>query len=422
MNNQRLNGKPFIIEAEEAHKNGVVVYDTDNNASLTLPSGNVVVIPPDKQFDLTQATVFGLNERLTAVATSPVVSQSGKTLREEFDEEWEKYSKKLSEMQGNRLDYGFYAYYPERNDLVRFCPPYWHRVVAVASSSKLLADPENALSWAEIRNLFENTTIAVAGCSVGSSVINSIVMDLRPKNIKIADKSAYKMENVNRVRLSYYDMVNSQAKKSSTVDLSLKNKAKVVAGQLYSIDPFLNVHVFEEGVNAENIKEFLDGIGGDTKTDIVVEEIDDPRIKILIREEARKRGLPVIMATDVGSAVQLDILRYDKDKNLPLTWGIGDDVLKEKLEKVYNQAGDKKAFFEFVDALIGLDYRQGELNEIIEERVEIPTSTIIPQLGSTAAMAGGIAAESVARILLGFDLPPRAIINKHTFDVKIYRA
>ncbi len=421
MGANRLIAKPFILEAAEAHRNGIVIYDANNNASLKLSSGEIAVIPPNKQFDLTQATIFGLNERLTMAATSPVVGKNGLTLREEFNVEWERYSQKLTEAQGNNLNYGFYAYYQERNELVRFCPAYWHHVVSVASSSKLLADPKNALTWAEIRNIFENITIAVAGCSVGSSVINSAVMDLRPKNIKIADKSVYKMENINRVRLAYYEMVKNQAQRSSIVDLSLKNKAKVVADQLYSIDPYLNVYIYDEGINAENIESFLASGEGEPKTNIVVEEVDDPRIKIFIREEARKKGLPVIMVTDIGSAVQLDVLRYDKDKNLPLSWGVSDEVLKEKMEKVYESAGNKKAFFEFVDALIGSDYRQGELNEIIEERVEIPTSTIIPQLGSTVAMAGAIAAETIARIVLGFDPPPRVIINKQTFEVKVYR-
>ena len=118
--------------------------------------------------------------------------------------------------------------------------------------------------------------------------------------------------------------------------------------------------------------------------------------------------------------MKLDVLGYDKDKNLSLSYGISDEELISKMEKVYTEAGNRKAFFEFVDALIGTDYRQGELNEIIEQRVEIPTSTIIPQLGSTVAMAGAIAAECIARIKLGFDYPSRAIINKQTFKVKVY--
>ncbi len=417
----RLKFKPIIWEAEQAHKDGAVIYNADGSAELKFSANKKVTVPPEKQFDLTQATIFGLNERLTMSATSPVIGEAGKTLRDEFNLEWEKYSQKLSETKNNRLDYGFYAYYPERNELARYCPPYWHHVVSVASSSKLLADPKNSLTWAQIRNLFANTTIAVAGCSVGSSVIHAAVMDLRPKNIKIADKSVYKMENINRVRLGYSDMVKNQAERTSLLDLSLKNKAQVIAQQLYATDPFLNVYVYDEGINHENIDSFLGQGEGEPKTDIVVEEVDDPRIKIFIRQEARKKGLPVIMVTDIGSAVQLDVLRYDKDKNLPLSFGIKDEDLLAAMEKVYDQAGDRKTFFEFVDALIGVDYRQGELEKIIEEKVEIPTSTIIPQLGSTVAMAGAVAAECIARIMLGFDYPSRVIINKQNFTVKVYR-
>ncbi len=421
MDSNRLFLKPIILEASEAHKNKVVVYDSVGNATLNLSEVDPIIIPAEKQFDLTQATIFGLNERLTMSATSPVIDKSGKTLRDEFNLEWEIYAQKLFAVDGGYLDYGFYAYYKERNELVRYCPPFWHHVVSVASSSKLLADKKNSLSWAQIRNLFENTTIAVAGCSVGSSVIHSAIMDMRPKNIKIADKSVYKMENINRVRLGYAEMVKSQAERTSAADLSLKNKAKVIAAQLYAIDPFLNVYIYDEGIDEKNIESFLGEKDGEPKTDVVVEEVDDPRIKIFIRQEARRRGLPVVMVTDIGSAVQLDVLRYDKDKNLPLSFGISDEELIAKMEKVYEEAGNRKAFFEFVDALIGKDYRHGELNEIIEQRVEIPTSTIIPQLGSTVAMAGAIAAECVARIRLGFDSPSRAIIDKHTFTVKVYR-
>lgn len=412
--------KPIIFEAADAHKNKKVIYDEAGNVILKLSETESMIIPPAKQFDLTQATIFGLNERLTMSATSPIIDKNGKTLRDEFNLEWEKYTEKLFAVKDNYLDYGYYAYYAEKNELVRFCPPFWHHVVSVASSSKLLADPKNSLSWAQIRDLFENTTIAVAGCSVGSSVIHSAIMDMRPKNIKIADKSVYKMENINRVRLSYAEMVKSQAERVSVADLSLKNKAKVIAQQLYGIDPFLNVYIYDEGIDEKNIGSFLGEEDGMPKTDVVVEEVDDPRIKIFIRQEARKRGLPVVMVTDIGSAVQLDVLRYDKDKNLPLSYGISDEDLIAKMEKVYDEGGNRKVFFEFVDALIGKDYRRGELNEIIEQRVEIPTSTIIPQLGSTVAMAGAIAAECVARIRLGFDSPARAIIDKHTFAVKIY--
>jgi hypothetical protein len=141
-------------------------------------------------------------------------------------------------------DYGIYAYYGTRNDLVRFASAYWHRVVAVASSSMLLADPDYKFSWQEVRKIFSKTVVGVAGGSVGNNVLHSLVMDLRPNQIKIADKSLYKMENINRVRLGYWDVVEGD---------ELRNKAQVSAGQIYAVDPFINIHEYPEGLNAENV-------------------------------------------------------------------------------------------------------------------------------------------------------------------------
>ena len=83
--------------------------------------------------------------------------------------------------------------------------------------------------------------------------------------------------------------------------------------------------------------------------------------------------------------------------------------------------GCRNAFFEFVDKLIGKNYKCGELQEILKGEVRVPTSTLIPQLGSTIAVAGGIVAEAVARIRLGYSYPPRALVNKQTFKVKIFK-
>lgn len=412
--------KPYLIEAAPAHAKKTVWYEARSNiAHVLLPNGAEQVVPLDHQYDLTQATLFGLNERLTLAATSPLVGADGKTLRDEFNEEWERYQEAMLSDDG-LLSYGWYVYYPERNDLVRFSPPYWHRIVAVASSSKLLADPEKRLSWKEIQEIFTTTTVAVAGCSVGSNVAHAVAMDLRPRCLKLADKSLYKMENINRVRLGYNEIVKHNAARSSIMDLALQNKTETVAKQIYSIDPFISIAVYSEGIQEANIQRFLEGEKNEPKADIVVEEVDDPKVKLFIREECRKRRIPVVMVTDVGSSVQLDVLRYDQDPALPLAYGTSDESLRARTTAVYDDPGNRKVFFEFVDALIGTDYRQDELKNILEGKSEIPTSTIIPQLGSTAQAAGAIAAEAVARIRLGHTYPPRMIWNKQTFEVKKY--
>lgn len=416
---ERLLHKPFVISATEAHEKKIISYNESGAALIDFGEDNPKIVPPKNQYDLTQATIFGLNERLTMSATSPVIAD-GRTLRDDFNKEWERYEELLEAAEGLKFDYGVYAYYWERNELVRFAPAFWHRVVAVASGSKLLVDPEEKMTWKEIRGVFENTTVAVAGCSVGSNVIHSVVMDLRPKQIKIADKSVYKMENINRVRLGYGGMVKSMDKKKDLMDLGLMNKAETVARQIYSIDPFIDVFVYPDGVSGDNVGNFFDGNDLEPTADIIVEEVDDPRIKLFIREEARKRRIPVIMVSDLASSVQLDILRYDLDSNLSLTYGTSDEKLTQAMEDVYDKGGDREVFFNFVDKLIGTDYRKGQLAKIVKGEGEIPTATMIPQLGSTAAVAGGIMAEVVARIRLGHKYPPRLIFDKNTFETKIY--
>lgn len=416
----RLVGKPILFDAKEAHSSQTISFDEKGNAALTLKNGETVTVAPSHQFDLTQGTIFGLNERITSAANSPKMHNNGRTLRDLFNDEWKQYEEAVDRAVGNAIPYGTYAYYSSRGDLVRYCPPYWHHVVATASSSMLIADLEYAKRWVEIREILASTTLAVAGASVGNNVTHAAVMDLRPRNIKLADKSRYKLENINRVRLSYSDIVLSDDTRTDPTQSLLRNKAEVTASQLYSIDPYINVFTYENGVGDDEMASFFDGDDIEPKADMIIEEVDDPRVKIALRQEARKRGIPLLMVSDLGSSVQLDILRYDLDKTLPLTWGTDDTKLTESMEEVYRHPGDRKQFFNFVDNLIGTDYRSDELARIIDNVSEIPTSTIIPQLGSTAMVAGGILAEAIARIRLGHTYPDRVHFNKKTFAIKTY--
>lgn len=414
-----MNLKPQCFDAKKAIEEGTLWFDEQNNAHLKFASEEKI-IPQNHQYSLLEATLFGLNERLTQSSTSPVMDEKGTTLRDFFNDEWETYNDAVMSGDDIRVPYGEYVYYEEKNDLVQYAPRFWHKIVSVASSSKLIADSEKKLSWMQIREVFEHTTIGVAGCSVGSNVAHMSVMDMRPNHIKLADKSLYKMENINRVRLHYNEIVKNNADRGNSFGLPLQNKAETTARQIYGIDPFINVHVYAEGVHEGNAVQFFDGAEGEPALDIVVDEVDDPRVKIFLRFEAQKRKIPLIMVTDIGSCVQLDVIRFDLESESAFAFDATNENLIKAMEAVYTDAGNKKVFFDFVDTLIGKDYRSDELNDILEGKCEIPTSTIIPQLGSTAAMAGAVAAETIARIRLGQHFPPRMIFNKKTFEVKVY--
>lgn len=298
------------------------------------------------------------------------------------------------------------VFYPKTNKLVKFAPAFWHRLVLVISNSHLLRDPEMKLKWQEIRECFERAVIAVAGGSVGNGVIHSVVQDLRPAHVKIADLKEFHLANANRVRLTYDDFA--------------RNKAVVAAEQIHSLDPFIRISVYPKGVNEDNIEDFIAGnLFGEPRAAIVIEETDDPGIKLFIREYARARKIPLLMATDLGSAVQLDVRRFDVNPSMPLVPGnVSDERLFETQEGWQKDRQNLNRFSDFVSAIAG-DYhlRIPELRRIIAAEDEVLFRSI-PQLGSTAMMAGAMAAEAAARILLGHKLPERMFFNKHTGEVK----
>ena len=281
---------------------------------------------------------------------------------------------------------GVFVYYPADKKLVRFAPMFWHRLTLISRNSLLLRDPKMKKDWREIRQIFESAVIAVAGCSVGGNIIHAIVQDLRPLHIKIADSKEFKISNANRVKITYKDIG--------------QNKAFTVAEQIHAIDPFIKISVYHQGIglnnSKKNIQHFINGCPAieEPKATLIIDEIDDLKMKLEIRKEARKAKIPVIMATDIGSAVLLDIRRYDIDPLLPFA----PDVADKKLEKL----ADEKDFYGFFKAIVGIKNLPDEFKSVLDEQP--PLFNGAPQLGSTAMVAGGIAAEAAARILLGWNI------------------
>ena len=58
----------------------------------------------------------------------------------------------------------------------------------------------------------------------------------------------------------------------------------------------------------------------------MLEEVDDLATKVEIRRHARALGVPVVMVTDDGDNVIVDVERYDLDPGYPLFHGNAGDV------------------------------------------------------------------------------------------------
>lgn len=345
-------------------------------------------------FDLMPATYEGLLDDLIP----------GSEFAERFQNEWGEFDITADPLEN--LSFGVWAYYPRPCHLVRFSDPFWHRLALVIRNSMLLRDPEMRLAWHELRARMEVAVVACAGCSVGGAILHAIARDIRPLHVKAADCKTFHLTNANRVTLGYDDFC--------------RNKAIVIAEQLHRIDPFLAVSAYAEGVHEENLRDFLAG-NPDRKepsASVLVEEIDDIEMKIRFREAARELGIPVVMATDIGSAVQLDVRRFDRSRNLPLIFGITDEELYAVLDRFLNEK-TREAWYEFFIAVVGRGALIAEEFRRIILKEDQPLFGGAPQLGSTTMAAGGIAAEAIARLVLGYTLPERMFLHKYTGEVRI---
>ncbi len=316
-----------------------------------------------------------------------------------------------------------YAYYPASGDLVHYAPAAVHRLTQVTSNSRLLQDAPLEMSWPEIRAVFDDLTGAGAGASVGNNIAHALAMNLRPRALKIADPNFFKVANANRVRLTYRDIVLTNRRKAEErTPFGLKNKAIGAAEQIHALDPFMQVWAYYEGVTPDNVAGFVGGNRVEPRAHYVIEETDNPDTKVFIRRAAREQRVHLIMATDLGSAVQVDVRPFDLDPAASPAVGAADAELYARQAAAQAQPGNREVFWHFVDSLIGVAYRErGEFGHLMAGRLPRIAASI-PQLGSTATMAGGIIAEVVARIALGHRYPERFLIDKYTLELQTWGA
>lgn len=195
----------------------------------------------------------------------------------------------------NPEHYGTWVYYPWKNTLVHLLNEEAFIEVRTNRNQFKITPQEQTLLRAKC--------VGIIGLSVGSGIALTMAMERTCGTLRIADFDQLDLSNLNRLRTSVAHLGQS--------------KARIVAREIAEIDPFLNVEVYENGVNAENIDTFIDG--PEQQIDLLVEECDSLPIKILARVEARKRAIPVIMETSDRGMV--DVERFDLDMELGVLHG-----------------------------------------------------------------------------------------------------
>ncbi|MFT6633380.1 MAG: molybdopterin/thiamine biosynthesis adenylyltransferase [Bacteriovoracaceae bacterium] len=153
------------------------------------------------------------------------------------------------------------------------------------------------LGWLsrEEQKIISEKVIAIPGMGgVGGYHLHSLIR-LGFKRFKIADFDEFDVHNFNR----------QIGAKVSTVGL---NKADVMKNIVLDIIPDAEVDVYEDGVNEENMEEFLKGV------DILVDGLDVYVIKLRIKlfDLALKKGIFVTTAAPLGMGTSIISFHPDK--------------------------------------------------------------------------------------------------------------
>lgn len=292
------------------------------------------------------------------------------------------------------LGFGKWFYFPWSNELVRYPEKDVHRALRTSRNRSLISSEE--------QDKLYDSTIAVFGLSVGSNVVDKLLFSGIGGKLIIADMDTLEPSNLNRIDADMTDVG------SAKIDLMAKKISKT--------DPYIDQVHLRNGISAEELSEVIQN----HNPDIMIDEVDDLRMKAEIRSQAKTAEIPVIMATDVGDKSVIDIERYDAEsaeafhgrlKNSDLEKLLSDEPLsaKERGAFMLKIVGARNLNTRIVDSLS----RQGK------------DLAGLPQLGTTAAIGGSLATVAAREILLErgmktgrFSSSPKKILDMASHSTK----
>ncbi len=263
-------------------------------------------------------------------------------------------------------NYGTWVYYPWTRRLVHVLPQEQYRELRSSRNRyKITPDEQEKLSRAKI---------GVVGLSVGLSSAVTLVLESVGTVFRLADHDELSLSNMNRLRTPVYHLGI--------------NKTVIAAREMFEIDPYLDITIYNRGLDETNTDEFLTQGG---KLDLIVEECDDLFIKVFIRERAKEFHIPIMMETNERG--MLDVERFDLEPERPILHGLLEGVRASQLKGLSSR--DKAPY---VLRLLGVETVSLRMRSSILEIEQSLASW--PQLASGVALGGALTTDSARRILL----------------------
>ncbi len=267
--------------------------------------------------------------------------------------------------------WGSWIYYPWSGRLVH--------MLGKEDYNRLRTNRNRNLITTDEQQKLLTATVGIVGLSVGSNIAPALAYSGIGGSLRICEFDTLETTNMNRIR--------------ARVDQIGQLKLEVCTEQLFEVNPFLDIQDFPIALTRDVLSSFvLDG----PKPAVIFEIIDSFEMKIHLRALAKKSRIPVIMVTNLGDRVLMDVERYDLDPETEYFNGRAGKIPEDMLTHPDITDADKH---HYAVALAGVEH--------IPERAMASVAEIgktlsgRPQLATTVTVAAGFGAYFTKKIILG---------------------
>lgn len=284
------------------------------------------------------------------------------------------FEKKRTEFISKKKNGGEWIYFPWSGQLIHSVNRKDYYLLRTNRNRNLITKEE--------QKKLNDFAIGVVGLSVGGNMAVSLAYQGIANSMKLADFDSLATTNLNRVRAGIHH-------------IGLP-KTDIIAQQIYEINPYANLKLYPKGLTKNNLDDF---VNGNPKPKLLFEIIDDFEMKIRLRLKAKSKGIAVVMLTNLGDSILVDIERYDLDRKLSLFNGLLGKIPEEILGKPISKSDKIKYAVEIVG-------KKNISQRALQSLSEI-NKTLVgrPQLSSTVTVASGIASFLTRLLALGQSLP-----------------
>lgn len=135
----------------------------------------------------------------------------------------------------------------------------------------------------EEQDRISELSIGIAGAGGDGGLLSERLARFGIRRVVLADPEIFEIENVNRQFAATFNNIGV-------------NKAVAVGKELCSINPYLEVRVYKEGVTVDNVSEFV------SNADVIIDEIEFtyPEISVMLAREARRQNKYVFTGANIG--------------------------------------------------------------------------------------------------------------------------